>query len=105
MTPDGEPSAAHLSPPRPAYRFRGTTPPAAPSFDLADGQNPPYGADITYFLKAKAQSEAQIVVLDDKGQTVRTLPGTTQPGLNRVWWDLRSSPTEAVRLRTSPIYA
>jgi photosystem II stability/assembly factor-like uncharacterized protein len=105
MTPDVETSAAHLFPPRPAYRFRGTTPPAAPSFDLADGQNPRYGADITYFLKAKAQGEAQIVVLDDKGQTVRTLPGTTQPGLNRVWWDLRSSPTEAVRLRTSPIYA
>ncbi|MGE5243704.1 MAG: sialidase [Betaproteobacteria bacterium] len=100
----GEPRAATLFPPRPAYRFRGITPPAAPSYDLVDGQNPPYGADIDYFLP-KGAGEVGIAILDDRGEAVRTLRGTNQAGVNRVWWDLRSAPSEPVRLRTSPIYA
>jgi photosystem II stability/assembly factor-like uncharacterized protein len=93
-----------LFPPRPAYRFRGITPPAAPSYDPADGENPPYGADIDYVLP-KAESEVTLDILDAGGQVVRTLRSAGRAGLNRMWWDLRSSPTDPVRLRTSPIYA
>jgi photosystem II stability/assembly factor-like uncharacterized protein len=99
-------SAAHLFAPRQAYRFRGLTPPAAPSYDTVDGQNPPYGADINYFLQAASGDEPRITITDDKGQTVRTLRGTKESGVNRVWWDLRMAPSGGdVRLRTSPIYA
>ena len=31
--------------------------------------------------------------------------GAAQPGINRIWWDLRFSPTKPMRLRTSPLYA
>ena len=48
LKPDVINAPAHLFSPRPAYRFRGITPPAAPSYDGVDGENPPYGADITY---------------------------------------------------------
>jgi hypothetical protein len=36
---------------------------------------------------------------------VRTMLGPSQAGLNRVWWDLRFTPTKPIRLRTSPLYA
>ena len=99
-------SGAHLFSPRPAYRFRGVTPPAAPSYDPVDGQNPPYGADINYFLQARAADEPKITIANEKGQAVRTLRGTKEAGVNRVWWDLHDAPSGSdVRLRTSPIYA
>jgi hypothetical protein len=31
--------------------------------------------------------------------------GPAQPGVNRIWWDLRFTPTRPMRLRTSPEYA
>jgi photosystem II stability/assembly factor-like uncharacterized protein len=105
MTPEVLSAAAHLFSPRPAYRFRGITPPAAPSYDLAAGQNPPYGADITYYLKSAPSDDVRITILDDKGQTVRTIRGTKGAGINRIWWDLRYGPSVDIRLRTSPIDA
>jgi photosystem II stability/assembly factor-like uncharacterized protein len=32
-------------------------------------------------------------------------PCEGKPGINRVWWDLRSERSEEIRLRTSPLYA
>jgi hypothetical protein len=43
--------------------------------------------------------------VDASGRTVRTLVATSQPGLNRVWWDLRFEATKEIRLRTAPMYA
>jgi len=50
--------------------------------------NPPLGAEITYFLPARA-NEVDVAIADSAGKTVRTLRGTSQPGVNRVCWDLR----------------
>jgi hypothetical protein len=49
----------------------------------------------------------QIVVSDGGGRIVRTLKAgkRAEPGINRVWWDLRYDPTTDVALRTSPLYA
>src|ERR1019366_6397136 len=58
------------------------------------GHNPPYGASITYSL-GTAAGDVHVTILDEKGQTIRTLPGTRTPGLNRVCWDLRSMPASA----------
>jgi hypothetical protein len=44
-------------------------------------------------------------ILDGAGKTIRTIEGTKNAGLNRVYWDLRSSPSKEVRYRTSPLYA
>ncbi len=104
LTPEVLTADAHLFVPRDAYRFRATTQREAPDYDPTAGQNPPYGADINYFLKATPQGDVRVVIQDTTGHTVRTLEGTKQPGINRVWWDLRSEPTHAIRLRTSPRY-
>jgi len=98
-------SAVHLFPPRPAYRFRQGTVPVTMSDDPSAGQNPPYGAAINYYLKAAPTGDVRITIADAKGQTVRTLAGTKNVGLNRVVWNLEDEQTTEVRMRTSPPYA
>jgi photosystem II stability/assembly factor-like uncharacterized protein len=98
-------SNAHLFTPRPAYRFRNTAVPVTVDYDPTAGQNPAYGASITYYLKSAPAGEVKIRIEDAKGQTVRTLTGTKTVGINRVNWDLRGEQTKEVRLRMSPAYA
>jgi hypothetical protein len=105
MTPDVTSAEAHLFRPRPAYRFRGITPPMAVAYDATDGQNPNYGADINYYLKSAPSGEIQVSILDASGKTVRSLKGTKNPGINRVWWDLRYLPSPEIVLRTPPMHA
>jgi len=56
-------------------------------------------------LKSPPAGEVRLQILDAKGQVVRTLAGTKQAGLNRVYWDLRGEASRPIRLRTSPEYA
>jgi photosystem II stability/assembly factor-like uncharacterized protein len=105
MTPQVLASDAHLFPPRPAWRFRDITDPVSMPDDPTIGQNPAYGASISYYLKTPPAGAVTIAVADAQGRTVRTLAGTKASGLNRVAWDLRGEPTTEVRLRTSPLHA
>ncbi|HEV2445165.1 MAG TPA: hypothetical protein VGS58_04565, partial [Candidatus Sulfopaludibacter sp.] len=56
--------------------------------------NPARGATITYYLPRSAGS-AEIAISDASGNTVRTLHGGAQLGLNRAHWDLRRDPAAA----------
>jgi hypothetical protein len=55
--------------------------------------NPEYGAGISYWL-AQPAKDVRIRVLDASGAVVRTLAGSTQQGINRIYWDLRMEPTQ-----------
>ncbi|HEV2445417.1 MAG TPA: sialidase, partial [Candidatus Sulfopaludibacter sp.] len=55
--------------------------------------------------KAAPQGPVRLAIVDTSGRTVRSLAASSQPGLNRVWWDLRFEPTRQIRLRTAPTYA
>jgi len=101
-------TSTHLFTPRPAYRF--LTRPVLPiymgeEFDppSALGHNPPYGASINYYLENVPTGDVQIEIAEPKGHTIRTLKGTKQLGVNRLWWDLKYESLEMPRLRTSPI--
>jgi photosystem II stability/assembly factor-like uncharacterized protein len=117
-------SDVHLFSPRPAYRFRNVAGPQGTPDDPCAGQNPSYGASISYFLKSEPKGDVVVTILDDKGQTVRTLktekPEDLEPdgirnqrikpfkvpkqaGINRIWWDLRYDRTKMIKLRTKPI--
>jgi hypothetical protein len=96
---------AHLFPIRAAYRFRAITAPATPYDDPSVGENPPYGADINYYLKSASNQNVTLTIQDAKGQTIRTLNGPLGAGLHRVHWDLRDTPSKRVTFRTSPLYA
>jgi photosystem II stability/assembly factor-like uncharacterized protein len=116
-------SQVHLFAPRPAYRFRDIAGPSGTVNDPCTGQNPPYGASISYYLKSEPKEEVVITILDDKGNKVRTLKTEKtedlepdyysrerrpfkvpkQAGINRIWWDLRYDRTKLIKLRTKPV--
>jgi photosystem II stability/assembly factor-like uncharacterized protein len=78
-----------LFPPRPAYRFRQVqdgrmSEPGA----RVVGENPPYGADLNFYLPA-ADPHAAINIVGANDIIVRKLTIQGKPGINRVWWDLR----------------
>jgi photosystem II stability/assembly factor-like uncharacterized protein len=106
LTDEVRASAAHLFEPRDAYRFHGRTTPWTMPHDMTVGENPPYGASLNYWLdEASAGRRVTLTIADEGGTVVRTLRGTAEAGLNRVWWDLEGEPSTPIRLRTPPLYA
>jgi photosystem II stability/assembly factor-like uncharacterized protein len=55
------------------------------------GENPPFGAIITYYLRQPSDS-AGLTVTNADGRPVRTLSVPAGAGLHRVTWDLRYPP-------------
>jgi photosystem II stability/assembly factor-like uncharacterized protein len=104
MTAQTLTSDAYLFAPRDAYRFRNTLQQDSQmeGDDPTEGQNPPYGASINFYLKARSREGAHIAIVDSSGTTVRTLTTRAQPGLNRVWWDLRFEGTKPMQMRPAP---
>jgi hypothetical protein len=105
LTPAITSASAHLFVPRPAYRFRTITLPQMPADDPATGENPPYGAAINYWLGSAPDGPVTLSIFDAAGALVRTLNAPKEPGVNRVWWDLRADSSKQARLRTLPLYA
>jgi photosystem II stability/assembly factor-like uncharacterized protein len=108
LTSEVRASDAHLFEPRDAYRFRNISEPASVSYDPTAGHNPPNGASINYYLKSGTKDDVKISIEDAGGKIVRTLDEKDlkkDPGINRVWWDLRFEPTRQIKLRNSPLYA
>ena len=104
MTPAIAASTAHLFAPRAAYRWDSYNGNVSGSDDPTAGQNPPTGAGINYWLKSAALSAPSVTILDAAGKTIRTIAGTNQMGLNRIYWDLNNETTKAPRMRTKPTY-
>jgi hypothetical protein len=55
-------------------------------------ENPPPGTAISYYLGADGDGAVEITVSDMTGNTIRTLTGPVQRGINRVQWDGRHDP-------------
>jgi hypothetical protein len=115
---------AWFFPPRTATRYEPWA--ARFRFDLGDGvfvgDNPPYGADLAFYLgpasvteavSAAAEGEAEadpdsisVVITGLSGDTVRTLRAERKGGVTRVAWDLREEgvnpPEEAGAYSFSP---
>lgn len=107
LTPAVLAKDVHLFTVHPTYRFRPITAPSTTYDDPTTGEDPEYGASLDYYLKAPVSGKdgVKLTILDAHGDTVRTLAGTNEAGINRVYWDLRYAPTTEVRLHTSPMYA
>ncbi|MFM8912294.1 MAG: glycosyl hydrolase, partial [Flammeovirgaceae bacterium] len=105
MTNEVTSSAAHLFAPRQAYRFHPITGPFAMFDDQSDGDNPPMGASINYWLAVDAKDSLLLTVKDANNAVVRKLYHRGKSGLNRIWWDLREDPSTAIVMRNKPIHA
>jgi photosystem II stability/assembly factor-like uncharacterized protein len=94
-------SNVHLFSLRPAYRFQQKQGVHTDKESFA-GQNPNYGASIHYYLKDTLKKPCDIVILSNKGDTVRQLKGSNKLGINHIYWDLRSEAAKLPKLRTKP---
>lgn len=55
--------------------------------------NAPSIPSIDYYLKDRISSgKATLEIYDDKGQLVQSMPATIRKGINKVYWNLRSTP-------------
>jgi photosystem II stability/assembly factor-like uncharacterized protein len=112
LTPQIKTETAHLFPPQPTVRWRYHGPFEGPRLK-SSGDNPPEGAIIDYYLAKKPKEPLKIEITTEDGVLVRTLSSkpepdeqaeddpdapeekpkkdilTTEPGVNRVIWDLR----------------
>ena len=93
---------------RPATEFRISNRGGAIGQQSFFGPNPPNGAIITYYLKNKPadKEKVKITITDKDGKYVRDMDGTTDAGMNRVTWDLRTrsvtaAPREPVEATTA----
>ena len=85
-------SDVHLFLPRPTYRMHSIT----------GGARANATAYLNYFLKDAPAGPVSIEILDSSGQTVNTLRGTRNPGINRVSWNLRYVGPQQAQIRTKP---
>ena len=95
---------AHLFAPRPAYRWRDIPGNYNMDSDQTAGLNPPYGASINYWLKARPNGQVTIEILDSTRKVIRTMRENGRAGINRAYWNLRGENAPAVRMRTKPMY-
>ena len=57
------------------------------------GDNPPNGATITYYQKARhVIGRMKLEILDSEGKVVDEIPASKRRGLNRVNWSMRTKP-------------
>ena len=98
-------SGAFLFAPRQAYRFHPITGPFAMFDDQSDGDNPPEGTPLNYWVSADVKDSVMISIKDAGNNVVRKMYHKGKAGLNRVWWDLREDPSTALVMRNKPLYA
>ena len=91
----------HLFKPKDTYRFRPVTSNMQFFPEASWGQDPPFGAAINFWLKDKMET-IEVILIDESGDTIRTIETKGKPGINRVWWDLNVKPTTEIKLRTAP---
>ncbi|HEX3985477.1 MAG TPA: hypothetical protein VHX13_02615 [Acidobacteriaceae bacterium] len=87
FTPQIGQESAHLFAPEPALRFQRYSPDEELGDSAFYGENPPYGAVLSYFAGPDVKGPGTLVITNAKGQVVRTLkgmhplmPGQTPPG-------------------------
>ncbi|HEV2704749.1 MAG TPA: hypothetical protein VGV59_02425 [Pyrinomonadaceae bacterium] len=92
LTPEVARRDVHLFDVRPALRF--TT--RFTRYGIGDkvfaGQNPPYGALVSYYLRDKPddKTKVKLQILDERGKMVAELENIAKErGINRVSWNLR----------------
>jgi photosystem II stability/assembly factor-like uncharacterized protein len=82
--------------PRPATEFYYTPIGGLWGAHVFKAKNPPFGAIINYYLAGAPADAVTITIENAKGTRIRELDATTRPGFNRVVWDLRPDPREAI---------
>ncbi|HZT61020.1 MAG TPA: hypothetical protein VFA21_20615 [Pyrinomonadaceae bacterium] len=92
LTPEVAREDVHLFDIRPALRYATRMTRYGVGDWVFAGQNPPYGALVSYYLKSKPddKTKVRIQILDSSGRLVSEIENAAKErGLNRVNWNLR----------------
>ncbi len=92
LTPEVARADAYLFEPRPALRYTTRMTRYGVAEKAFAGQNPPYGALLSYYLKTKPDEKTKVKfqVLDSAGKMISEIENVAkEQGLNRVNWNLR----------------
>jgi len=92
---------AHLFSVRNTYRFQDINGIKTEN-SFVNGQNPPDGAAITYYLKEKSKDSIELQILNAQNEVVRKIKVKNAKGIQRVWWNLRLQDHDMPKLRTKP---
>ncbi len=92
---------AHLFSVRNTYRFQDINGIKTEN-SFVNGQNPPDGAAITYYLKEKSKDSVELQILNAQNEVVRKIKVKNAKGIQRVWWNLRLQEHDMPKLRTKP---
>ncbi len=84
----------HLFDMRPAISWRLFEHKGSTGHKMFVGPNPPYGAIINYYLKAKPAEDKKVhlTISDEAGKKIREIETSGEAGINRLAWDLRYDP-------------
>ncbi len=96
-------ATAALFNPKDTYRFRPKTGTMQIFSEASWGQDPPYGAPVSYWSSSDKDS-VKIFITAANGDTVKTFKQKGKAGINRVWWSLQGKETKEVIMRTPPPY-
>ncbi len=94
-------SEAHLFSLRNSYRFQDINGIKTDN-SFVNGQNPPDGADITYYLKEKSKDSVEVLIYNSQNEQVQKIKAKNENGIQRVWWNLRLQEHDMPKLRTKP---
>lgn len=94
-------SEAHLFSLRNVYRFQDINGIKTDN-SFVNGQNPPDGADITFYLKDKSKDSVEVLVFNSQKQLVQKMKVINEKGIQRAWWNLRLQEHDMPKLRTKP---
>lgn len=98
LTPELLQKDAGLLPTRPAAVTTGHYGQSFPNTGSYVGPNPSESAQIIYYLKDRISTgDVNIDIVNEKGETVITVPGTKRKGLNIARWDMRLKPPKAAK--------
>lgn len=103
MTPQILDKAVHLFPVRAGLRFTSRFTRYGVGDKVFGGPNPPYGSQITYYLKDKPDEKStfKVQIFDSSNKLVQELDRPAkEKGLNRTTWNLRYAGPELRRLPT-----
>ena len=105
LTAEVAASEAHLFAPRNAYRFRPITESMSMLDDPSKGDDPTFGASLSFWLAEASEDSVSLTIADAAGATIRTLKTPGKAGLNRIAWNLQGEPSMPIKMRTTPLYA
>jgi photosystem II stability/assembly factor-like uncharacterized protein len=103
LTPDVTESPAHLFDVRAAYEYLPWKHESYGAQRQFIGENPPYGALLSYNLASEPEGDVSLSISDGAGNTLREIEGTKQRGMNRVVWDMRTAPPKGVPRGRGPL--